>query len=75
MKVPVYEIKESMLPARKWKLNEERKWRVSDGVELSNYEVAKDFPLKIELPAYNKVDYETNFSGIHSFLRLFFNII
>lgn len=64
MKVPVYEIKESILPARKWNLNEEGKWRVSDGTALSNYEVAKEFPLKIDLPAYNEVDYEANFSGI-----------
>ena len=64
MKVPVYEIKESILPAKKWNLNEEGKWRDSDGSERSNYEVSKEFPLKIDLPAYSEVDYEANFSGI-----------
>ena len=63
IKVPFYEIKESVLPARKWSLNEEGKWRISEGVELLNYEKAVEFPLKINLPAFNEVEYETNFSS------------
>lgn len=63
IKVPVYEIKESILPARKWKLNEEGKWRVADEGELLNYDKAMEYPLRINLPAYNEVDYEANFSG------------
>lgn len=63
IKVPFYEIKESTLPARKWNLNEEGKWRVSGGVELLNYEKAVEFQLKISLPAYNEVEYEANFSS------------
>lgn len=62
-RVPVYEISESILPARKWKLNEEGKWRLADeGEFLNNYEAAREFPVKITLPACNEVDYETNFS-------------
>jgi hypothetical protein len=63
IKVPFYEIKESILPSRKWKLNDEGKWRATEGVELSNYEMAVEFPLKINLPAYTEVDYEANFSS------------
>lgn len=63
IKVPVYEIKESILPARRWNLNEEGKWRVADGIELPNYEKAVEYPLKIRLPAYNEVDYEANFAS------------
>jgi hypothetical protein len=63
IKVPFYEINESILPARRWNLNEEGKWRVTEGVESSNYEPAVEFPLKINLPAYSEVDYEANFSS------------
>jgi len=67
IKVPFYEIKESILPARKWNLNEEGKWRIFEEVEveveLLNYEKAVEFPLKINLPAFNEVEYETNFSS------------
>lgn len=63
IKVPVYEIKESILPARKWNLNELGKWRVADGGKVLNYEEAMEFPLRINLPAYNEVDYEANFSS------------
>ena len=71
-KVPVYEIKESILPARKWILNEEGKWRVEGDVELWNYEKAVEFPLKINLPAYNEVDYEANFSSKFTHQIVFF---
>lgn len=61
-------IEESFLPACRWILNEEGKWRNITQVEnhdssssYSHYEEAIVFPLKIELPAYNEIDYETNF--------------
>lgn len=63
IQVPSYEIKESILPARKWNLNEEGKWRVFEEVELLNYEKSVEFQLKINLPAYNEVEYEANFSS------------
>lgn len=64
IKVPVYELKESILPAKKWNLNEEGKWRPFDSLMSGTaYEIAKEFPVKLELPAYNEADYETNFSG------------
>lgn len=44
-------------------MNEEGKWRVADGDELLNYEKAMEFPMRINLPAYNEVDYEAKFSG------------
>lgn len=63
MKVPFYEFRESILPAKKWNLNEEGCWRRLEGLEGTNYELAQDLPLKISLPAYNEVDYEPNFSS------------
>ena len=80
IKVPFYEIKESILPAKRWKLNEKGNWRPfsrsdmgKDELELirgTNYEIYKSFPLKLELPAYFEVDYETNFSGIIDYFKL-----
>lgn len=65
MKVPFYEFKESISFAKKWNLNEKGLWRRSnDDFEGTNYEIAKELPLKINLPAYKEVDYEHNFASI-----------
>lgn len=70
IKVPVYEINESILPARRWNINEEGKWRPenfeNDQNSLifgTNYEIAKEFPLKFELSALKELDYDTNLSS------------
>ena len=64
-------IEESFLPACRWILNEEGKWRKIktpsptptpiETSSISHYEEVIVFPLNIELPAYNEIDYETNF--------------
>ena len=61
-RVPFYELRESILPSRRWNLIEEGKWRPDDGIE-GNYEVYREFPLHLTLPDYKEVDYESNFTG------------
>lgn len=76
IKVPFYEFKESILPSKRWKLNEEGKWRPnSEDLSCTNYEIMKEFPLKLDLPAYNEVDYESNFSGKRMFCMEFLIIL
>lgn len=62
IQTPFYEFRESILPARRWKLTEDRKWRPENG-QMGNYEIYTELPLNIVLPAYKEVDYESNFSG------------
>lgn len=67
MKVPVYKFKESIVPAKRWNLNERGCWRRLEGFDGTNYEVAPELPLTINLPAYHEVDYEANFSSTRVF--------
>ena len=67
IRVPFNKFEESVLPSRQWTLNGEGKWRTleEEGKETkrrTNYEIYEEFPLKMDLPAYKEVDYESNFS-------------
>ena len=74
LKVPVYQLEESLFPSRAWRLDEAGKWRpqaieILDGQASENnylqgtlYEEAPEFPLNVNLPAFPEIDYESNFS-------------
>ena len=59
------EIKDSLLPSKKWKINEEGKWRAysQDGEELflSNYPVHQELPQELSLPSYSDSEYQQSF--------------
>lgn len=65
IQTPFYEFRESILPARRWNLTEDGKWRPENG-QMGNYEIYNELPLNVALPAYKEVDYESNFSGTNS---------
>lgn len=67
IKYPEVQIKESLLPAKRWKLNDQGRWRQysSDGeeVKLANYPPCPELPQQLNLPQYTDSDYETMLQG------------
>ena len=61
------EVKDSLLPCKNWKLNEEGKWRpyLAEGQELClpNYPVYKELPQELSLTSYTDAEYEQHFQG------------
>lgn len=73
-RVPCYEFRESLLTAKKWRLNEDGKWRPQEGLAGTRYEALPDnsLPLTQNLPSLDLLDYDSNFKcKIDHFTRLY----
>lgn len=67
IRVPYYNFSESILPARKWKLNEEGKWRLRNNlgieIESKNYPPSVEYPVELVIPTYTDQEYESSLTS------------
>ncbi len=67
IRLPEIKIESSLLPSKKWKINEQGKWRAYSQDEqellLANYPVHNELPQQLTLPTYSDTDYERSFQS------------